>query len=656
MTVRRLRQTGPELASPSQQPTRRQDRGRHRLIETDELRFPATGAAYALTVAELMALRRVAAGRETPDLIIRGGKVLALHIGEVIERDVVVCGRHIAAVTPVGHFDAPHIVDARDSFVAPTFIDTHLHIEYTKLVPGELARLSVPRGTTTVLADANCIANVCGEAGLDFMGQTGTPLRILRQVSHTVPQAPDLELGGAHLTTAQIATRVQRPDAATLGESNPFNLDEASARKQVAALAAGKRITGHTALLENEPLWSYLAGGVSDDHNAHETADVVERLRLGAAMTVMAGSMNDNVPHVFADIPALKDGLFHITFCADDKLVEDLDREGHIDHHVRRAIACGVEPLKAWRMATLSAAAFYRLDHLLGSVAPSRLADLQLVRDLRDPRPHLVLVDGQIVARDGVALFANKDAVPDFARNTIHLHRDLDAASFATRAPGERAWVQAMEMYDGYFKRAFHVELPVIEGAVACDLARDVLKVAIVDRHHATRTLGVGFVRGFGLTRGAIAATTNCENQNLVIVGTSDREMAAALEAIRTLGGGYVAVADGQIVGSVPLPVAGCMSDQPWEIVRDQSLACDAAVAALGCTMRAPFLIMSFIGLVGIPDLGLTERGLVETKTQTFTDLVLGLKGGLVCCRCPSHAHDVHRMMDAPRFEAVGVQ
>jgi adenine deaminase len=173
--------------------------------------------------------------------------------------------------------------------------------------------------------------------------------------------------------------------------------------------------------------------------------------------------------------------------------------------------------------------------------------------------------------------------------------------------------------------------------------------VAIVDRHHATETIGVGFVRGFRLKRGAIAATTNCENQNLVIVGTSDHEIASAARAAERIGGGYVVVADGDILGSVPLAIAGCMSDQPWEVVRDLSLACDEAARAIGCEMPAPFLIMSFIGLAGVPDLGLTERGLIETKTQSFTDLVLGMKGGLVCCRCPSHVHDVHRLMDPAR-------
>lgn len=608
------------------------------------------GAELAPSVSELMHLREVAAGRAAPDLIIRGGRVLALHTGEILERDVVIAGRHIAAVTPPGHFNAETIIDAAGQFVAPTFIDTHIHIEYTMLTPGELARISVPRGTTTVLADPNCIANVLGVEGLDIAARTDTPMRIFRQVSHRVPRTPALELGGATVPDAEIEARVQWSNAATLGESNPFDLDEWSARKQVAAIRAGKRITGHTARLGGEALWSYLAGGVSDDHNAVTTAEVLERVRLGAAITVMAGSMNDNTASVFADVPALGDGVYHMCFCADDKHVEDLHDQGHIDHQVREAIRAGVAPVLAWRMATLSAALYYRLDHLIGSITPSRLADIQIVPDLAEARPSRVLVGGKVVAENGRPLFTNTDVMPPVTHNTIHLHPGLSADSFAVKAPGPTAWVQAMEMYDGYFKRAFHAELPVIDGTVRCDVGRDILKVAIVDRHHATETIGIGFVRGFTLGKGALAATTNCENQNLVLVGTSDQNLADAAHAIHEIGGGYVAVADGEVVASVPLPIAGIMSDQPWEVVRAQSIAANAAVAGLGCSIHSPFMIMAFIGLAGVPDLGLSEKGLIETASQSFTDVLLGQRAGMVCCRCPEHAHDVHRIMDPSSY------
>jgi adenine deaminase len=610
------------------------------------LTHPSLGHDSVPSVDELMHLRSVANGTAKGDRIIRGGKVLALHTGEILERDVVIAGRHIAAVTPVGHFDAPEIIDATGQYVAPNFIDAHIHIEYTKLMPGELARLSVPKGTTTMLADANCIANVLGAEGLDIVGTTTTPMRIFRQVTPDLPGETELELGGARVPPEEIVDRVQRPNAVTLGESNPYALDRWQATKMVAALKSGKRVTGHTARLGNEPLWSYLAGGVGDDHNAVTTAEVLERLRLGAMLTLMAGSMNDNSSEVFADIPALKDGLYHICFCADDKLVEDLDREGHIDHHVRQAIRYGVEPVIAYRMASLTPALWYRLDHILGSVTPSRLADIQIIPDLREARPSVVFVGGQIVARDGMALFQNGDPIPAVMRNTINLHPDIDANSFALKAPGKTAWVQAMEMYDGYFKRAFHVELPVVDGRVQCDVKRDVLKVAIIDRHHATKTIGMGFVRGFGLKRGALAASNNCTNQNVVIVGTSDKEIAHALEVVRRIGGGMVAVAGGEVLAAIPMPLGGIMSDKPWEIVRDESLAANQAAVDIGCTMHAPYMIMSFIGLSGVPDLGLTERGLIETKTQSFMDVVLGMEGGLVCCRCPNHLGGVHGLMD----------
>ncbi|KAH8646298.1 adenine deaminase [Xylariales sp. PMI_506] len=629
----------------------------------------ATGAHLSITAEEIFHLRHVARGTEAPSLIIRRGTILALHTGELLERDVIISGKHIAAVTPWDYFQKSHYgskvdfveLDATGKFVSPGFIDTHIHIEYTKLVPGELARLSIPRGTTTLLADANCIANVSGGQGMDYLGTTTTPLRIFRQVSHKVPASrPEIELGGQSVSTAEVCERVSRCEAVTLGESNPFSLDLASAQKQAAALHAGKRITGHTALLSNEPLWAYCAGGIGDDHNAHQPEDVLERLRLGLMLTVMSGSMNSNLGAVFSNKELYKDGLRNISFCADDKLCEDLEATGHIDFHVREAIRLGVPAIDAYRMATLNGALQYRIDHLVGSITPTKLADLLILDNLEEARPTTVLVNGTVVAQDNKPLFANTDTVPPFALNTFHLHpQHLTPASFRLEAHDKSAataWVQAVEMYDGYFKRAFHYSLPVAEGGrILNDPAQDVLKVAVVDRHHATPNLGIAFVRGFRLKQGAIATTTNCENQNLVVVGVDDESMAAAVRAMSELGGGMVAVdGAGRLLGSVRLDVAGCMSSAPWEEVRDASLQLDRAVKdELGSDMAAPFMIASFIGLVGVPDLGLTEMGLVVGGGQELMDPVLKVEKGeqpalpgnsqaseqaiKVCCRCPSH-------------------
>ncbi|KAH9890201.1 adenine deaminase [Xylariomycetidae sp. FL2044] len=651
----------------------------------------ATGAHLTITAEELFRLRHVARGTASPSLIIRHGTILSLHTGEYLERDVIISGRHIAAITPWDHFpqskysldDAVEEIDATGKFISPGFIDTHIHVEYTKLVPGELARLSVPRGTTTVLADANCIANVLGGKGMDFMGTTKTPLRIFRQVSHKVPMSgPDIELGGTSLSTTEICERVSKCEAATLGESNPFSLDMASAEKQAAALHAGKRITGHSALLVNEPLWAYCAGGIGDDHNAHQPEDVIERLRLGMMLTVMSGSMNSNIESVFSDKELYKDGLRYISFCADDKLCEDFDSEGHIDFHVRRAIELGVPVMETYRMATLNAASYYRLDHLIGSVTPGKLADLLILGDLEDARPSLVIGNGEIVARDNKPLFTNADPIPDFTLNTVHIHeRHLTPESYhlyalppnsssPTASPGgsKTAYVQCVEMYNGYFKRAFHAPLPVNPAApheILSSPESDILKIAIVDRHHGTPNRGLAYVRGFGLRRGAIATTTNCENQNLVIVGADDASMAAAARAVASEcpGGGMLAVAgpEGEeaheMLGCVRLDVAGCMARAPWEQVRDRSLELVRRVRSdLGCTMREnPFLIASFVGLVAVPDLGVTELGLVVGGGEGIVGPVLEVREGegeggqtetmgikkavRVCCRCPSHRH-----------------
>lgn len=604
----------------------------------------------------LQRLRMVANGTEPGDRILRGGRVLSVHTGEVLHRDVVIAGDHIAAVTPVGRFDAPDVIDLAGRFVTPTFIDAHIHIEYTMLPPGELARLIVPKGTTTLFADPNCIANVLGSRGMDLVASTGAPMRILQQVSPEVPRLPGMELGGAVVSPEEVRDRVQRANAVSLGEGNPFNLSLDSAISQWHALAAGKRITGHTARLGGEPLWAYLAGGVGDDHNAVTTDEVLDRLRLGALVTVMSGSMNDNCPSVFADLDALGTGLHHLCFCADDKHVEDLHDQGHIDHHVRQAIHAGVPPWMAIRMASLNAAIHFRLDHLFGSVTPSRLADLLVLDDLAEPSPSMVFVGGAVVARDGVPLFAVDDELPDWTRGTVRLSPALGLEHFSVRTPDAQAstaWVQAAEMFDGYFKRAFHAELAVIDGVVQCDVERDVLTVAIADRHHASETVGIGFVRGFGLRRGALAATTNCENQNLVLIGTSAEEMLHAARVAQEIGGGYVAVAGGEVLATCPLPIAGIMSDQPWETVRAQSIAVNAAAASLGCTIAAPFMIMAFVGLAGVPDLGLTEKGLIDVATQSFTDALLTPLPGRICCRCPGHGEPVHALFD-PRGALVG--
>jgi adenine deaminase len=599
---------------------------------------------------ELVRLRLVAAGAVEADVAVRGGRVLSVHTGEFLERDVLVAGRHIAAVTPPGRLGAAREIDARGHAVVPTFIDAHLHIEFTMLLPGELARLSVPRGTVTVLTDPNCMANVAGVVGMNFMRVTGTPLRIFEQVTPLTPAFGDVEIGGARIAEHEVAERLAEPFAVTLGESSPFDLSTVAAARYARTLALGRRITGHTARLSGEPLWSYLAAGVGDDHNAATVDEALDRVRLGAMITLMAGSMNDNVAAVFADLERIAPAYGHICFCADDKHVADLVEQGHIDHHVREAIRAGVPVEVAYRMASWNPALYYRLDHLVGSLTPTRLADLALIGDLERARPDLVMVGGAVVAEGGRPLFTNPDRVPEWTRETVRIAPSFAETSLRVPAAGPAAWVQAMEMYDGYFKRAFHARLAVVDGNVVADPERDVLKIAVVDRHHAEPYVGVGFVRGFGLRSGALAVSTNCPNCNIVVVGVTEGDMVRAVRALRESGGGFVVVDGGEVRGAVGLPVGGLMSTSSWETVEVELRAAEDAAAMLGCAVPSPFMILSFVGLAAVPDLGLTELGMVEAASQTLVPTVLpgvaptGAPG--VHCRCPNHGHPVHVLMD----------
>ncbi len=609
-----------------------------------DLSVSPVGAHLAPTAEELVRLRQVALGEVNADLVIENVRVLCLATREILDRQVVISGAFIAAVAPAAHqFSAKERFDGGGAYLAPGFIDTHIHIEYSLLTPGEFARCVLPLGTTCVLADPNCVGNVLGEAAMQWVGQTDTPLKILQQVSHRIPRAPELELGGAVVGEIEQFAMLDGAHTVGVGESVPFGFDERAARFQAHALAIGKRCTGHSARVANEDLWAYAATGISDDHNAFEADEVLDRLRLGMMITVMAGSMNDNVPFTFADVQRVAGALDGFSFCADDKHVGDLARGGHIDHHVRSSIALGVPILDAYRMATFNAARFYRLDHLIGCIAPTRRADLLLIEDLQLAKPAAVWVDGQLAVHsvDGacVARFPNSDSAPEWLRNTVHLSPAFSPATFsvnAEAAAGEVAVVRAMEMYDGYFKREFEAELAVLDGNVCADPSQDVAKVAVVDRHHGTDTAACGFVRGFALQRGALAATTNCENQNLVVLGTNDDDMAVAGRALADCGGGYVAVADGEVLACLELPLAGIMADRPWEQVLMEADAVNHAAGELGCAMDAPFMILAFVGLAGVPDLGLTERGLVDAFSQKFVPVVQ-------CCRCPLHAHDLTR-------------
>lgn len=572
--------------------------------------------------SELINLRSVAQAKVKADLIITNTKVLHVHTGDITERDIVISGRHIAALTPPGHFEADRYYDAEGQYAVPNFIESHFHIEYSMLTPGELARLTVPKGTTTVLADPNCIANVLGKQGIEYIRQTDTPLRIFMQVSSSVPRTPELEQGGARLSTSEIEQLLQKPFAVSLGEAVPYDLSEDSALLLATALREGKRTTGHTARMSGEPLWAYIAGGIHDDHNCATSEEVMELLRLGCSIAVQSGSMSNYIADILSSVKKLGLGTSHIFFSADDKHVLDLKSEGHIDHHVRQAIECGLEPALAIRMASLNAAAHFRIDHLLGSITPSRLADLMLLPNLTEIKPSAVFVDGKIVAKNGEALFENKDFTPEYFRKTINIANVENIDLKINLTETDSALVSILELYDGYYKRHREMVLPVEDDEIKQDPSKDISKIAVVDRHLGSGKAGVALIYGSGLREGAIASSNNCENQNIVVIGTSDEDMLHAIATLREMGGGYCIVSKGKIISKLELPIAGIMTDENWESVAGKLEEINQEAINIGCRIPAPFLTMAFIGLAGVPDYGLSELGLIDVKTQKFVDII----------------------------------
>jgi adenine deaminase len=491
------------------------------------------------STAELNRLRRVALGDEDADLAVRGGTVVVVQTGEMLPRDVLVVGRFIAAVTPHGVLDARRTLDAGGLYVLPGYL-AWLRIEHTLLQPGELARLVIPRGTTTVLARPPTVMGGLGPAGIDLLTTTTTPLRIIVQP----------------------------------GDGGPGY-----------ALPAGPST----------------------------------------------------------------------------RTVADLAARGHAGGDVARLVDRGARVADAVRMATLTAARRAGLDHAVGSVSPTRLADLQLVEQPAGPLPpERVITAGRIAAERGRPLFDNLDVVPDWAHDTVRVAAGLCARSFAVPAGGAWAWVQAAELVPEppavstswvCLTRAFHAQLPVSDGVVVTDPARDVIKIAVVDRHEAREAVGAGFVRGFGLTRGALAATTNDENGNLVVVGVTDDDMLTAVRALEGMGGGFVAVDRGWVRAACPLSVAGIASDTTWETALEALREVNAVAAELGCRLPAPFRTLAFTGRTDVGDLGLTERGLVDVAAAAPAPVVLPMVAGRPTCRCPAHTSDVHRLFDR---DAIG--
>jgi adenine deaminase len=573
-----------------------------------------------MTIA-LSDLVRRARGDEPVDLLLKNAQVVNVFAGEVHRADVAITGSVIAGVG--AGWEAREVVDLDGRYLAPGFIDAHVHIESALVAPREFARAVVPHGVTTVVTDPHEIANVAGLDGIRFMlaDARGAPFTMFVNASSCVP-ATHMETSGAALSAADLASLRDEPDVLGLAEVMNFPGVVFGDPAVLAKLEAfrDRVMDGHCPGLSGRELNAYAATGIGSDHECTTLDEAREKLRLGMTIFVREATNAHNLRTLLPLLTPENERRF--CFCTDDRVPADLLAEGSIDHLVRLAISEGVPPLTAIRLATLNPAEHFRLRDR-GAVAPGRRADLVVFDDLASPRPDLVYVAGRAVAGggrmlDGIAAPPRASAVSPAVLQTVRI--DWPRVDLRIPATGRRVRVIGA-IPDQILTEHLVVEAATRHGEAVADPARDLLKMAVIERHGRGGGVGLGFVAGVGLARGAIAGTVAHDHHNLVVIGADDVSMLTAARAVAGAGGGQAVAEGARVIALLPLPIGGLMSDLPIEAVRDRMAALISAARALGSRLHDPFMAMSFLALEVIPKLKLTDVGLVDVERFTTVPL-----------------------------------
>ncbi|MFA5122283.1 adenine deaminase [Zavarzinia sp.] len=546
-----------------------------------------------------------ALGRMEADIVIRNTRFLNVATAEVAEGDIAICGDRIVG-TYEGYRGKVEI-DGRNLTCVPGFIDTHVHVESSLVSPGEFDRCVLPRGTTTAICDPHEICNVLGTQGLDYFleAAAGTVLDLKVQLSSCVP-ATKLETAGATLTADDLVR--YKGHKHSIGLAEFMNVPGILYKDPdvLAKLAAfeGCHIDGHAPMVSGRDLNAYLSCGIRNCHETTSLPEGLEKLRKGMQVLVREGTVCKDVKTLSPLITA--DTSSFVSFCTDDRNPLDIHEEGHVDHLVRTAIAQGVPLAHAYRAASWSAAQSFGLRDR-GIIAPGRRADIVLLDDLETCAVHGVISAGRIVTP---ALFENRRLPAPIGLDSMKL-APVSAGDFVVKASAPTGPVIGISV-GSVVTEHLTMTLPYRNGERLPDPANDVLKVCVVARHGKNRNIGRGFVKGFGLARGALASSVGHDSHNVCVVGKDDAEMALAVNRLIEIGGGFVAVADGRVVGELALPMAGLISLKPFEGVRSDLVALRAVIRELGCPLPEPFLQLAFLPLPVIPHLKITDHGLVD--------------------------------------------
>ncbi len=592
--------------------------------------------SWSITAPELV---DVAMGRTPADLVIRNGRWVNVYSGEIIPHtDIAVkAGRFAYVGADASHTigEGTKVIDAAGRYLVPGLCDAHMHVESGLVTVTEFARAVIPHGTTTMFIDPHEIANVLGLAGVRLMNDEAQslPVNVYVQVPSCVPSAPGLETAGAELSAKDVAEALSWPNIIGLGEMMNFPGVAGNDPKMVAEIAATQdaRLTvgGHYASPHlGREFHAYVAGGPADDHEGTTVEDAIARVRQGMRAMLRLGSAWFDVA---AQIKAVTEsGLDPRNFllCTDDSHSGTLVHDGHMNRVVRHAIAQGLKPVTAIQMATLNTAQHFGLERELGSIAPGRRADLIITSDLVSLPIEMVFARGELLAQAG-ALVAD---IPPFvypasARDTVHLGKTLTAGDFDIRCSTDASSVRVNVI--GVVEnqaptRALQADLAISAGLLDMDRANDVCQIALVERHRATGEVVNAFVSGFGYDSDcAIASTVAHDSHHMIVVGTDKNDMVQAANRLHEVGGGIVVVKGGKELALVELPVAGLMSDQRAEIVADKAAAIVEAMRVCGCKLNNAYMQHSLLALVVIPELRISDKGLIDVRTFQRIDVVI---------------------------------
>jgi len=552
-------------------------------------------------------------GDQPADIVLRGGLVLDLVTGALLDGDVAISGDTIVGTCE--GYQGRRIIDVNGLILVPGLIDSHLHIESSLVTPFEFERCVAPRGITTAICDPHEIANVCGLPGiryfLDAAERTVMDIRV--QLSSCVPSTA-METAGARIDAAELASLKDHPQVIGLAEFMNYpgviHRDPGCLAKLEAF--RGRHIDGHAPLLSGRDLNAYLAAGIRTEHEATGAAEALEKLRKGMRILIREGSVSKDL-HALVEIITERTSPY-IALCTDDRNPLDIAEHGHLDYMIRTAIGLGAPPLAVYRAASLSAAEAFGLKDR-GLIAPGRRADIIALDSLESCRAQLVLAGGQVVDE---AAFAARKVVPPVGRRSVKAPR-LGPEAFRTSANTPASHVIGI-LPGKILTEHLLADIPIADGDKRPDVARDLVKIAVVERHGRNGNIATGFVKGYGLKTGAIASTVCHDHHNIIVVGVDYGDMALAANRLGEIEGGFVVAAGGEVKAELALPVAGLMSLGPFEEVRDRLVTLRAAARDLGTTLEEPFLQLAFLALPVIPSLKITDHGMVDVERFALVD------------------------------------